>query len=65
MDLELAIIVPTVVIDNGLIVKTLNLKLTSPSLDSYVTGIIQKAVLLDPARIVDCREESRRRPDLQ
>ena len=47
-----AIIVPIVVTANGLIAKSLDQHLRRLSLGSWIKGLIQKAVLLDTARIV-------------
>ena len=47
-----AIIVPIVVTANGLIAKSLDEHLSRLSLGGWIKGLIQKAVLLDTARIV-------------
>ena len=47
-----AIIVPIVVTANGLIAKSLDEHLSRLSLGRWIKGLIQKAVLLDTARIV-------------
>lgn len=51
-DVDSAVIVPIVVSVNGLIAKSLNQHLKRLALDGWVKGLIQKAVLLDTARIV-------------
>ena len=51
-DVNSAIIVPIVVSANGLIAKSLDQYLRRLSLGSWIKGLIQKAVLLDTARIV-------------
>ncbi|CAB0030643.1 unnamed protein product, partial [Trichogramma brassicae] len=51
-DVDSTIIVPIVVSANGLIAKSLDQHLKRLSLDGWVKGQIQKAVLLDTARIV-------------
>ena len=47
-----AIIVPIVVTANGLMAKSLDEHLSRLSLGGWIKGLIQKAVLLDTARIV-------------
>ncbi|KAI8424045.1 hypothetical protein MSG28_002675 [Choristoneura fumiferana] len=51
-DVDSTIIVPIVVSANGLIAKSLDQHLKRLSLDGWIKGQIQKAVLLDTARIV-------------
>lgn len=51
-DVDSTIIVPIVVSANGLIAKSLDQHLKSLSLDGWIKGQIQKAVVLDTARIV-------------
>ena len=51
-DVGTAVIVPIVVSANGLIAKSLDQHLRRLSLGSWIKGLIQKAVLLDTARIV-------------
>jgi hypothetical protein len=51
-DVNSTIIVPIVVSANGLIAKSLDHHLKRLSLDGWIKGRIQKAVLLDSARIV-------------
>ena len=51
-DVGTAVIVPIVVSANGLIAKSLDQHLRRLSLGSWIKGMIQKAVLLDTARIV-------------
>ena len=51
-DVDSAIIVPIVVTVNGLIAESLDQHLKRVSLRGWVKGLIQKAVLLDTARIV-------------
>ena len=51
-DVDSTIIVPIVVTANGLIAKSLDHHLRRLSLDGWLKGLIQKAVLLDTARIV-------------
>ena len=51
-DVNSTIIVPIVVSANGLIAKSLDQHLKSLSLDGWIKGQIQKAVVLDTARIV-------------
>ncbi|KAJ8736966.1 hypothetical protein PYW07_000237 [Mythimna separata] len=51
-EVDTAIIVPIVVTANGLIAKSLDEHLRRLSLGSWIKGLIQKAALLDTARIV-------------
>ena len=51
-DVDSTNIVPIVVSANGLIAKSLDRHLKRLSLDGWIKGQIQKAVLLDTARIV-------------
>lgn len=51
-DVDSAVIVPIVVSANGLIAKSLDQHLSRLALDGWVKGLMQKAVLLDTARIV-------------
>ncbi|KAI8433843.1 hypothetical protein MSG28_015797 [Choristoneura fumiferana] len=51
-DVDSTVIVPIVVSANGLIAKSLDQHLKRLSLDGWIKGQIQKAVLLDTARIV-------------
>ena len=51
-DVSTAIIVPIVVTANGIIAKSLDQHLRRLSLGGWIKGLIQKAVLLDTARIV-------------
>ena len=51
-EVDSAIIVPIVVSAHGLIAKSLDQYLRRLSLGSWIKGLIQKAVLLDTARIV-------------
>ena len=51
-DVNTAVIVPIVVSANGLIAKSLDQHLRRLALGSWIKGLIQKAVLLDTARIV-------------
>ena len=51
-DVDSAVIVPIVVSVNGLIAKSLDYHLKRLRLNSWVKGLMQKAVLLDTARIV-------------
>ena len=51
-DVDSAIIVPIVVTANGLIAKSLDQHLRRLSLSGWIKGLIQKAVLLETARIV-------------
>ena len=51
-DVSTAVIVPIVVSANGLIANSLDEHLRKLSLGSWIKGLIQKAVLLDTARIV-------------
>ncbi len=51
-EVDSAIIVPIVVSANGLIAKSLDHHLKRLALDGWIKGLMQKAVLLDTARIV-------------
>ncbi|XP_072943499.1 uncharacterized protein [Epargyreus clarus] len=51
-DVNTAVVVPIVVSANGLIAKSLDQHLRRRSLGSWIKRLIQKAVLLDTARIV-------------